>query len=380
MPIKCCGFMSGDGILHMYNQHLALQTAAQHKTSAAAGQFSRPGPTHFSIAKIVTAASSPGRSSYGEVFVHPRLLKTFLAVARNRNVTRAAEEIHLAQSSVSDQIQSLEAEFGASLFTRSKLGLELTPAGETLKSYAEEILALADEAQAAVQATAGQTTGSLAIGTLKTIASAKLPLWLTGFRADHANISLRLKVAGSGELLQKLESGDIDVALCFDKGRAGDRFSRRTVSVEPLVLIAPPGRHPALTGDGLAALTSMSFVTTETGCIYRHLFDKAFAVSGIAVPKLAAEAGSIRAIARLVAAGVGLALVPRFAVIDALERGEIVETPWPGPIGTASLIAMWRRRRVQPPALKLLLAALSDTFAPLKSADVRPRRAILSPS
>ena len=61
--------------------------------------------------------------------MHPRLLKTFLAVARTRNVTRAAAEVNLAQSSVSDQIQALEAELGANLFTRSRRGLELTPTG-----------------------------------------------------------------------------------------------------------------------------------------------------------------------------------------------------------------------------------------------------------
>ena len=84
--------------------------------------------------------------------MHPRLLKTFLAVARNRNFTRAAEEVHLAQSSVSDQIQSLEAELGTALFIRSRSGLELTAAGEALRPYAEEILTIASEARTAVEA------------------------------------------------------------------------------------------------------------------------------------------------------------------------------------------------------------------------------------
>ena len=70
--------------------------------------------------------------------MHPRLLKTFLAVARSRNITRAAEEVHLAQSSVSDQLQSLEAELNADLFVRSKRGMEPTRAGETLRPYANK--------------------------------------------------------------------------------------------------------------------------------------------------------------------------------------------------------------------------------------------------
>ena len=89
--------------------------------------------------------------------MHPRLLKTFLAVARHRNITRAAREVHLAQSSVSDQIQSLENELGVALFIRSRHGLDLTAAGEALKPYAEEILQLAEEARIAVEARMGTT-------------------------------------------------------------------------------------------------------------------------------------------------------------------------------------------------------------------------------
>ncbi|AZO00614.1 LysR family transcriptional regulator [Mesorhizobium sp. M9A.F.Ca.ET.002.03.1.2] len=311
--------------------------------------------------------------------MHPRLLKTFLAVARCRNITRAAEEIHLAQSSVSDQIQTLETELGTVLFTRSKQGLQLTPAGATLKSYAQDILMLAEEARAAVDVAAGHAVGSVTIGALETIASAKLAQWLPDFQASHPDINLRLTVAGSGDLLRKLEDGDIDVAFCFDRDgfeKADERLARRTLSAEPLILVVPPG-EAAMRGD-LTALGNMRFVVTEAGCIYRHLFDKAFAEAGIASPRLAAEVGSIGMIARLVAAGAGLGLVPRLAVVDALGRGEIIEMPWPGPVRTASLAMIWRRRRVQPPALKLLLAAAGDSFAPLRPADVHPRHAVSS--
>jgi DNA-binding transcriptional LysR family regulator len=303
------------------------------------------------------------------------LLKTFLAVARSRNITRAAAEVHLAQSSVSDQVQLLETELGADLFVRSKMGLETTPAGEALKPFAEEILALAEEARAAVAAAAGKAAGPLTIGALETIAAVKLPQWLSAFRSDHPDIDLRLKIAGSGDLLRKLEDGGIDIAFCFDKGDPGERFVKRAISAEPLVLVASPGERPAPIGESLNALAARRFVATGAGCIYRHLLEKAFAEAGIPAPRLAAEADSIRALARLVAAGTGLALVPRLAVADALERGELIERPWPGPVQAVSLIALWRRRRVQPPALKLLLAFIGNAAAPVRSADARPRHA-----
>jgi len=258
------------------------------------------------------------------------------------------------------------------------MGLELTQAGEVLKPYAEEILALMDEARAAVEATAGQAAGPLTIGALETIASAKMPRWLSAFRGDHPNITLQLKIAGSGDLLHKLEGGDIDIAFCFDKGDLDKRFFKRVVSAEPLVLVASPDEQPVLIADDLGALAAKNFVATEAGCVYRHLFDKTFAEAGIVAPQLAAEVDSIRTIARLVAAGTGLALVPRLAVVDALDHGDLIEMPWPGPVQTVSLVAIWRRRRVQPLALKQLLAVAGAAFTPVRPVDARPRRAVSS--
>lgn len=313
--------------------------------------------------------------------MHPRLLKTFLAVARSRNITRAAQEVHLAQSSVSDQILSLEAELGTSLFVRSKLGLTLTPAGRTFKDYSEKLLAIIEEARAAVEATAGETTaGPLAIGALETIAANKLPSWLAAFRIDHPGIDLRLSVAGSGELMRHLEAGEIHVAFCFDKNDHDQRFAARKICEEPLVLVGSKDCR-GQTHDGLPSLAARSFVVTEAGCVYRHLFDKAFLEAGLVAPRPAAEVGSIRAIIQLVAKGAGLALVPRFAVADALLNGGVVEIPWPGgPTPSASLIATWRRRRVLPPAVELLLGAINGGFTPVKSAGAHPRHAARSRS
>lgn len=303
--------------------------------------------------------------------MHPRLLRTFLAVARSRNITRAAEAVNLAQSSVSDQIQTLEAELGAALFTRSKSGLELTPAGLALQPIAEELLRLDGEARAAVLSAAGQTSGTLTIGALETIASARLAPWLPGFHASHPDIAVRMKVTDSGTLRHLLEDGDIDVAFCFERrdGAKGadERLASRTIGAEPLVLVAGPGQ--GIAPRDLAGLAALRFVATEPGCIYRHMFDTAFAEADMAVPKLAAEVGSIGAIARLVAAGAGLGLVPRLAVSDALERGDLIELPWPGPAQAAPLTMIWRRRRVQPPALRHLLAAARDTLEPSRTSS-----------
>ena len=135
-----------------------------------------------------------------------------------------------------------------------------------------------------------------------------------------------------------------------------------------------------MAGD-LPSLAAKRFVATGSGCVYRQLFDTTFAEAGVAAPTLITEVGSIGTIAGLVAAGAGFGLVPRLAVVDALARGEIVEVPWPnGPAPSASLVLIWRRRRVQPPPLKLLLAAAGEAFTPVRSDDALPRHAASSPS
>ncbi|EJJ29603.1 LysR family transcriptional regulator [Rhizobium sp. CF142] len=306
--------------------------------------------------------------------MNPRQLKTFLAVARHGNFTRAASEANLAQSSLSDQMQALEEELGVQLFERSRQGVTLTPAGDTLKAYAEEILALNDEAKAATRAAAGLGAQSLAIGTLETIAAEKLTPFLSRFREAHADIGLALKIAGSGELQRRLEDGSIDVAFTFDRGEQDERFVTRLVSREPLVLIA--GRNAeAVPPESLGDLSRLPFIATQTGCVYRRLFDTAFADAGIAAPDIVTQADSIRTIIRLVASGAGYCLVPYLAANPAVERGDVVELPWPGDRPTASLIMLWRRRRVQPPALSLLLASASADLRPIRPADARLRRA-----
>jgi DNA-binding transcriptional LysR family regulator len=306
--------------------------------------------------------------------MNPRQLKTFLAVARHGNFTRAAGDANLAQSSLSDQIQVLEEELGVQLFERSRQGVTLTPAGDTLKAYAEEILALNDEAKAAIRAAAGLGGQTLVIGTLETIAAEKLAPFLTHFRAVHADVGLTLKIAGSGELQRRLEDGSIDIAFTFDRGEQDERFVTRLLSREPLMLIASRNAG-AMPPGNLADLSQLPFIATETGCVYRRLFDTAFTEAGIAAPDIVTQADSIRTIIRLVASGAGYGLVPRLAANPAVERGDVAELPWPGDTPTASLIMLWRRRRVQPPALSLLLASASEDFRPVRPADAHLRRA-----
>ncbi|MDK4736318.1 LysR family transcriptional regulator [Rhizobium sp. CNPSo 3490] len=304
----------------------------------------------------------------------PRQLKTFLAVIRHGNLTRAAAEVNLAQSSLSDQIQALEEEMGVELFLRSRQGVAPTPAGMTLKTYAEEILALSDEAQTAVRVAAGISGSSITLGTLETIAAERLAPWLSLLRRQNPDLGLKLKVGGSGELHAKLQHGSVDVVFTFDRGQQDERFVTRRVASEPLVLIAA-GSSQISPPESLAALHTAPFIATAAGCVYRHLLDTAFAEAGFAPPAVATEADSIATIIRLVASGAGYGLVPSLAVGPSIARGDLVELPWPGRPLATSLVMMWRRRRVQPPHIAFLLQSASENLSPVRPADARLRHA-----
>lgn len=119
-----------------------------------------------------------------------RHLKTFTAVANTLNFTRAAEHVHLSQSSVTEQVQALEADLGVKLFDRSRRRLTLTPAGQRLLGYAAELIDLADEAYSAVVSTFATISGNLVIGGLETLCSTWLPEMVAEFSRRYPAVEM----------------------------------------------------------------------------------------------------------------------------------------------------------------------------------------------
>jgi len=307
-----------------------------------------------------------------------RHLKTFVAVASTLNITRAGEKVHLAQSSVTEQIQSLEADLGAPLFDRSRRRLRLTEAGRRLLEYAGDILSLSDEAHSAVADAAGLVAGSPAVGALETLCANRLPPLLAKFRQQHPAIALQMKAAGSGELRSGVKSGAIDVCFTFGGGLSEAGLQSESVAREGLVIIAPvghrlEGRNTISSGE----FAGEAFLVTETGCVYRQLFENAFPTASPNRPRIAGEFSSIGAIRSLVETGLGCALVPRLVASDTDAR--VATLPWVGDADSVPISMIWRRRRVQSPGLRLFLEAARESFGVVKPADDHPRHAARFP-
>jgi len=297
-----------------------------------------------------------------------RHLRTFVAVASTLSFTRAAEQVHLAQSSVTEQMQALEAELDAVLFDRSGRKLRLTEAGQRLLAYAERLLALDREARMAV-ADAAMAGRSLALGALETLAARWLPESLERLRQARPGITLRLDVAGTGDLLARVRRGELDACVVFDAEPAEGICSSVVGSTE-LVVIAPAQhrwqRQAAITP---ADLRDEACFATPKGCIYRRIFDQATAGSAVA-PTMAGEFESLATIVAMVAQGGGCALLPRLAA--PLENREVIVRPWHGHKRSAAIHLVWRPQAVSP-ALQTLLELLtqdSRSHQPMAAVDV----------
>ncbi|MFC5743735.1 LysR family transcriptional regulator [Dyella tabacisoli] len=288
--------------------------------------------------------------------MHLRYLKTFLAVASSLSFTRAAEQVHLAQSSVTEQIQALEADLGAALFDRTQRRLRLTEAGKRLRKYAHELLALADEARASIADIAGDVSGMLVVGGLETICAAKLPSLLAAFKKTHPAMGLQLKVANSAELRGEIGRGSMDVGFGFGEPPSGADLQGDIVGYEDLVVIAPPAhRLRSQASVTTADLATESFLLTGPGCVYRTMFEQTFPADGAHRPCVVGEFDSLSAIRSLVASGVGCAMVPRAVV--AIGGFDALCLPWAEGTNAVPISMFWHRRRQPSPVLELFLDA-----------------------
>ena len=172
-------------------------------------------------------------------------LRSFVEVARLGNFTRAAEQLHLAQPSLSRQIAALEQDLGAELFHRARGGSTLTIAGESLLPLARRMLADAESVRRELAELAGLERGRVRLGATPTLCISLVAEVLSAFHAAHPAIELHLSEQGSRRLLDELAGGELDLALITTSDAASaERFTVTPLLVEELVVISS-GRRTA---------------------------------------------------------------------------------------------------------------------------------------
>ncbi|MEV0265051.1 LysR family transcriptional regulator [Streptomyces sp. NPDC050617] len=280
-----------------------------------------------------------------------RQLITFQRVASLMSFTRAAEELSYAQSSVTSQIRALETSLDVELFDRLGGRIRLTEAGERLLEYAEQILALADEARSDVAGRDGPA-GTLVIGTMESITSYRMPPLLELFHHRYPRLQLSLRPSLCAETCHALRQGTFDVGFLMEEQTDRPGLETMMLAEEPLVLVSAPGHPMTAMGElTLDDLRGASVVATEAGCAYRDLFEEE--LKGAETASFL-EFGTIEAIKRGVMAGLGVSLLPKITVAAELARGEMTVLPWQPPFKVFTQLA-WRRGKRLSREMKLFI-------------------------
>jgi DNA-binding transcriptional LysR family regulator len=261
-------------------------------------------------------------------------LEIFRTVAEQGGVGRAATKLNRVPSNVTTRVKKLEQSLGVPLFLRQGRGIVLSPEGRVLLSYAERLLQLSAEAEAAVRT--GTAQGTLRLGALESIAATRLPPILSRFHAVHPGTRIDLVTGTTTALVGRVRTREIDGALVaqpFD----GRELNARVVFTEELVLIASKGAARIRRPRDIGTRTIIAFAT---GCAYRQRLEH-WLGRGV-VPERVLEFGSYHAIVACVAAGSGIAVAPRSVVRALHAEQEVSVHPLPAVIARAAICLVER--------------------------------------
>jgi DNA-binding transcriptional LysR family regulator len=275
-------------------------------------------------------------------------LQYFVAVAETRHFTRAADLVHVAQPSLSQQIKALERELGADLFQRARGNITLTDAGEALLPLARRILADADTARHEVQELAQLRGGRVRLGATPSLCTGLLPDVLRAFHDRYPGIRLLIEEGGSHDLVRELARGALDLALVvLPLPTPSPALTTVEVLREDLVVVSSPDAQ----APGRGRTVRISDLEGERLVMFRHGYDlRELTVAACRAegfePDFAVEGGEMDAVLGFVRAGLGVAVVPRM-VATRSGRGLRV-TPLARP-GLHRTIALAHRSDVAPP-------------------------------
>lgn len=247
-------------------------------------------------------------------------LRGFVEVARLGHFTKAAENLHLAQPSLSRQISTLEHELGAQLFQRARGHISLTTAGEALLPRAQRMLADADAIRDEMADLAGLRRGRVRLGATPTLCISLVAEALRAFRAEHPGVEVQIAEAGSRSLIGRLATGSLDIALITTStgpATPGVSLEREPLLREELVVVSAAAQPPVTARETLALreLARLPLIAFPESYDLRAATDAAFRAADLE-PDVVVEGAEMDAVLRFVERGVGVAVVPAMVLLD----------------------------------------------------------------
>ncbi|WP_054024166.1 LysR family transcriptional regulator [Bacillus sp. FJAT-28004] len=243
-----------------------------------------------------------------------RQLHYFVKVAKKEHVTQAAEELHVAQSAVSRQIHQLEEELGVKLFVQKGRNLQLTPVGQLFLKRAEVILADLERAVIEIHEFLDPEKGEIRLGFPHSLGISLIPQVVAAFRKLHPNVKFKFKQGMYPSLIRDMVKGEIDLAFISPFPDEHEFVCGEVLLTEELYAILPPGhRLSDKESIELKELEHETFVLFSEGYSLRPIVWGACQEAGF-TPKIGFEGEETDTIRGLVAAGMGVSLLPEMAL------------------------------------------------------------------
>lgn len=293
-------------------------------------------------------------------------LEIFAIVVQMGSFSAAAERLLMTQPAVSQHIQDLEASLGAKLFQRSRRGVTLTPAGETLHRYTQEILRLLAEAENAVTDVQHLANGRVRVAATPGVGVYLLPDWVHSFRQHYPNLSVTVETNITPQIIGGLRSGKMDVG--FIEGELDDvdleHIGVLALEVnEQFVIVG--AKHPWWQRESvqLEDLAGQSMVMRQRNSQTRIWLDTELQAAAVSV-RVAAEFDNVESIKRAVAKGKDIAILPDYAVRSELEMHILRAVPIEGRPLLRTLKLVWSRNTFFTPVTRTFLRFL-ERYLPM---------------
>lgn len=293
-----------------------------------------------------------------------RQLRYFVAVAEREHISEAAEFLHVAQSAVSRQISNLETELGTELFERIGRNVKLTPIGKIFLEHALIALEAIDFAAKQVEEYLDPEQGTIKIGFPTSLASFLLPTVISAFKKEHPNVSFHLRQGSYRYLINAVKNRELNLVFLGPVPKKDEIIDTKILFTEKISALLP-ATHPLATKKEiqLADLRNEPFVLFPDGFILNKVVVDACKSVGY-TPIVSSEGEDMDALKGLVAAGMGVTLLPESAFYDSTPR-RTVRLPLSEPSFTRNVGVVFPHNRELAPSEKIFLEFVSTFFSRL---------------
>jgi DNA-binding transcriptional LysR family regulator len=304
-----------------------------------------------------------------------RRLRIFQVVADEKSISAAAQRLFVTQSAVSQHVTALEREVGAPLLNRTARGVTTTPAGEALLAHTREIFAAIASAEYQMR-DFSPGVSEIALGTFSTAAVEFLPLSLVEFKRRLPEVRVNLKMVRGGDGFARLRDGDIEILISWDFNfmpRPIDpRFTQIPLLEDPLRVVLPKD-HP-MQAEAAVALSDLGherWVVSTHGPPYAYAYDEMCRLAGFE-PDIAFRGGSYQFAQALVAAEMGVTLVPALSLTH--NRGDLIIRPLSTPHLARLVSALVLQEALQSKPVSEMLDALRTVARDISKASIAEDR------